>query len=418
MNKPTNNGDGEAVAEQHVMTSLSPLPPDPYGLYTVIGKLGHGRLAQLLLGIRPSKTSMPELVVIKRLHRHLLGEEEFVEAFLDEVRIAVKLNHPNVVRTYDHGKTDGDYYFVMEHLEGQGLDRIVRRCAHRGVALPPELVAIIGIQALEGLHYAHELRDANGTLLQVVHRDIRPPNIFVTYDGTVKLLDFGIAKAATKVAQSSLGTIKGKYSYTSPEQIQQLDIDRRSDIWSMGVVLWEALASRPLFAPGSSTPKQLAAIVDGPIPNLVEVEPSTPKPLAEVIRKALRRDTNERFQTSRAMAEQLKVAIEGIPEVSHPRQEPLRDFMTELFSDVMIKNRSAISQCLQGKRVSGEYNVIPPTSSLPPASKRSNPTERFTHATMTVSKGKTERKFYLILAAVVAVILFAAVGLRFWAPWE
>lgn len=398
------------------MTSLSPLPPNPYGSYTVIGKLGHGRLAQLLLGIRPTKTTVPELVVIKRLHRHLLGEDEFVAAFLDEVRIAVKFHHPNVVRTYDHGEEAGNCYFVMEYLEGQGLDRIIRRCIHRGTELPPELAATIGVQALEGLHYAHELRDGNGALLQVVHRDIRPQNIFVTYDGTVKLLDFGIAKAATKVVQSSLGTIKGKFAYTSPEQVQHRNADRRADIWSMGVVLWEALSSRPLFALGSSTPEQLAAIIQDPIPMLVDVAPSTPKPIAEVIHKALRRDVDQRFQTARAMAEQLRVAVKGLPDASG--QERLRDFMTELFSDVMIKNRSAISQCLQGKRVSGEYDVIPPTSSPPPPRRGSNPTERFTRATMAVTKVENERKFYFILAAIVASILLAAVGLRFWAPWE
>ena len=233
--------------EAHKAYSLVAVPPQPFDKYTLIGKLGHGGMAEVNLAVADGKGGFRKLTVIKRLHRHLAMEPGFVEMFLDEARLAARLNHPHCVQTYEVGDHDDNHFLAMEYLDGQGLERLLRISGQLGLSMPVAESARIVADALDGLAYAHELTDFDGTELGVVHRDISPQNIFVTYNGVVKLLDFGIAKAATHIVETKTGVIKGKYAYIAPEQALGQQVDARSDLWSMGVVLWECLTGRRLF---------------------------------------------------------------------------------------------------------------------------------------------------------------------------
>ena len=199
------NGARSAESTATRAYSLAAMPPQVFGKYTLIGRLGHGGMAEVNLAVSEGKGGFRKLVVIKKLHRHLAMEPGFIEMFLDEARLAARLNHPHAVQTYEVGESDGNHFIAMEYLDGQGLERLLRMSGEREEVISVELAARMISDALDGLAYAHELTDFDGTALNVVHRDISPQNIFVTYNGMVKLLDFGIAKAATHVVETKTG---------------------------------------------------------------------------------------------------------------------------------------------------------------------------------------------------------------------
>lgn len=322
---------------------LSIIPITPFGKYTLIGKLGHGGMAEVFLAYVAGPAGFRKLVVIKRLHPHLEDEPGFLDMFLDEARLAARLNHPNVVQTYEVGEVDGSHFIAMEYLEGQGLDRLRQRSIREELRIPVPVVANVIIEALEGLHYAHNLKDFDGTPLGVIHRDISPQNVFITYEGSVKLLDFGIAKAATHVVETRTGIIKGKFAYIAPEQARGGKIDHRADIWSMGVVLWETLARRRLFK-GPNDVATLSETLTGKIPSLCELDPDVPEALDSVAKKALSRDISARYQTALEMRDDLRgFLVAEAPKTSH---EEVSAFIKKLFSDVIDQNRRVLKLCL------------------------------------------------------------------------
>jgi serine/threonine-protein kinase len=209
-------------------------------------EIGRGGMGVVYLGLAEGPAGWTKLKVIKRLRPDLAADPRAVEMFLDEARLSARLLHPNVVQTNEVG-FDGRHYFLeMEYLEGQSCELLQRRAASAG-GLPLATSLWILTQALAGLHYAHELKDLDGTPLHVVHRDVSPHNVFVTYDGNVKLLDFGIAKLATSSMDTQTGAVKGKATYMSPEQATRGAVDHRSDIFSVGVMLWQALTGQRLW---------------------------------------------------------------------------------------------------------------------------------------------------------------------------
>ncbi|MEM9696613.1 MAG: serine/threonine-protein kinase, partial [Myxococcota bacterium] len=219
-----------------------------FGKYRPVAELGQGGMADVILALSQGPIGFNKLVVIKRLRSHLADDPEFVGMLIDEARLAARLNHPNIVHTNEVGEIDGTFFIAMEYLEGQPLHRIKRR-AKRHESLDISLAMELQILAdvLAGLHYAHELTDYDGTALQVVHRDVTPSNIFLTYDGVSKVLDFGIAKASGRTTETKTGVVKGKMTYMPPEQALGLEIDRRADIYSVGVMLWEAATGRRMW---------------------------------------------------------------------------------------------------------------------------------------------------------------------------
>ncbi len=292
--------------------SLVAIPPEPFDKYTLIGKLGHGGMAEVNLAVATGRGNFRKLIVIKRLHRHLAMEPGFVDMFLDEARLAARLSHPNVVQTHEVGEWNDNHFLAMEYLDGQGLERLLRISGQRGELIPFELGARIVADALEGLAYAHELTDFDGTPLNVVHRDVSPQNIFVTYDGVVKLLDFGIAKAATHVVETRTGVIKGKYAYIAPEQALAHELDQRADLWSMGVVLWEVLTGRRLF----KSVNELATLqetLQGEIKLPSAFRPELPTELDTICMRALERDVAARYASAHEMKEDLDRYLASLP---------------------------------------------------------------------------------------------------------
>ncbi len=321
-----------------------PEPPKPgtskqFGKYHLIAHLATGGMADIYLATQTALAGFEKLIVIKRILPNLSREPRFVEMFLDEARIAATLNHPNVVHIFDLGRIKGQYFIAMEYLAGESLSTIIRACRKRKIRIPPELAAGMILQAAEGLHHAHTMTGRDGKSLDIVHRDVSPQNVFALYDGVVKVVDFGIAKAALRSTKTQTGTLKGKYAYMSPEQILSQELDARSDVFSLGVVLWESLARRKLFNQENDL-KLLQAITEQDAPSPCSIDPEVPELLAEITRKALARNLKERYQSaaelSAALRRYLKAASADWDNVAIGR------FMQDLFSDRIKEKRQLI----------------------------------------------------------------------------
>lgn len=272
-------------------------------------------MADVYLAVAQGPARFNKLVVLKCLRKRWLEDEqgedgmrteqtEFIEMFLEEARLAARLNHPNIVQTNEVGDESGDYYIAMEYLEGQSLNRIMNRAWRKDRDVPLELAILVLCDSLAGLHHAHELRDFDGRALQLVHRDASPHNIFVTYEGQTKLVDFGIAKATTRSFETRTGVLKGKIQYMAPEQARCAEVDRRADIFSIGVVLWELVARKRMWA-GMADIQILQHLVSEPVPRIREVAPNVPEGLAVIIDRATAFDQNDRFFTAEEMRQEL-----------------------------------------------------------------------------------------------------------------
>ncbi len=284
-----------------------------FGKYTLVAKLATGGMAEIFLARLHGDGGFEKLVCIKRILPHLAKDPQFVAMFLDEARVAARISHPNVCQVFELGEWQRQYYIAMEYLEGVPLS-VFRRKDFYPTPPDPRLVAGFGVQACEGLHHAHQLKRPDGELLGVVHRDISAQNLFATIDGVVKVLDFGIAKVQDATVRTSTGAVKGTYAYMAPEQLRNEGLDRRADVWSMGVVLWETLAQTHLFKRETEF-LTFEAITKLPIPNICDVRPDVPPLLGDTLSRALSRNPDDRFASARALGEALaqSVAMLGGP---------------------------------------------------------------------------------------------------------
>jgi len=269
--------------------------PERIGRHEVLAFLANGGMSEIFLGREPSG----QPVVIKRILPHLTRQRGFVTMFLDEARIGSLLHHPNVVEVHELGQVGHDLFMVMELLEGESAAGLVRRLISRRERLGYGLAAHLVAEACAGLQAAHELRDEHGQPLGLVHRDVSPQNVFVTYGGVVKVLDFGIATATHRLTHTATGQLKGKFAYMSPEQCRGEKLDARSDIFSMGVVLHELLTQRRLFARANEL-LVLKAVCEDPLPRPSRDEPDCPPFLEDICLRALARDPAQRFASARA----------------------------------------------------------------------------------------------------------------------
>jgi serine/threonine-protein kinase len=323
--------------------TLQAIPPQPFGKYMLIGKLGHGGMAEVLLAVMSGKAGFRKLVVLKRLHPQLEAEPGFVDMFLDEARLAAQLDHPNCVQTTEVGEVDGLHFLAMEHMDGQGLERLLRATAHGGEVLAPALAVRIVADALDGLGYAHELKSFDGTPLGVVHRDVSPQNIFVTYNGVVKLLDFGIAKAESNVVETRTGVVKGKYAYIAPEQALGEGVDARADLWSMAVVLWECLTSRRLF----KSTNELATLQEtlrAEIKPPSTYNPAIDRELDSLVMRGLQRDVDYRFQSAAEFKDALESWLARQPKP--PGRREIAALMKQRFEEVQRVHKEKLAVCL------------------------------------------------------------------------
>ncbi|MEP7122408.1 MAG: serine/threonine-protein kinase [Byssovorax sp.] len=322
-----------------------------FGKYRLIAELGHGGMAEVFLAIASGPAGFNKLVVLKQIRDQLADDPEFLAMFLDEARLAARLNHPNVVQTNEVGEDGRRYFIAMEYLEGQPLNRIVQRLAKDGRLALPMHVRIL-IDALAGLHYAHELADFDGTSLQVVHRDATPHNIFVTYAGQVKVVDFGIAKALGSSSETRAGVLKGKVSYMAPEQALGERVDRRADVFAVGIMLWEALAGRRPFK-GHNDVVILQKLVAGEIPSPGTVRDDIPELLEAICMKALAHDREERYATAEDMQRALEAALEKLGE--RPQLRDVGDLVAKTFADERLRIRGVIEAQMANIRTSGEF---------------------------------------------------------------
>ena len=287
--------------------TLVPRDARDFGSYQLLAKLATGGMAEIFLA-RPTGGGERDVMVLKRILPHLAEDEHFVTMFRDEADLASQLIHKNVCHVHAFGEYAGTWFISMEYLHGVPLSRMMTRLSKAGKMLDFRVVAGIIVQACEGLHAAHEARGPDGQLLNVVHRDVSPPNMMVCADGLVKLLDFGIAKARGANSRTRTGTVKGKNAYMSPEQILGKSLDRRSDVFALAVVMYEMLAIRRLFHRDSDF-LTFKAITEEPIPEIRDRRPDLPPGMRAALLQAMARDPNGRFDTAQAFANAIRNSV-------------------------------------------------------------------------------------------------------------
>jgi serine/threonine protein kinase len=285
-------------------------PSDPrrkLDRYELIGEIATGGMATVFLARRGGAGGFQRFVAIKRLHPHLQGEPEFVEMFLDEARLAALIHHPNVVPILEVGESEAGYYLVMEYVEGDTLSKIVARAMSLGQMPPRQVILRMMLDALAGLHAAHELRDERGQLLGLVHRDCSPQNVLIGVDGTARITDFGVARASSRLTSTAHGKLKGKLAYMAPEQTRGDELDRRTDLFAMGIILWEVLCGKRLFKADNEAATLQRILVEAIRPPS-QVNADIPPSFDAVVLRALDRQPEKRYQTAADFADALEAA--------------------------------------------------------------------------------------------------------------
>ena len=303
---------------------------DTFGNYHLLAALGSGGMADVLLAHAGSSVlGLGKLVVLKCIRPHLAEDGVFIAMLVEEARLAARLNHPNVVQTLEVGEVDGRYFIAMEYLEGQVLTRVQRAANAR--ALPKAIQYRILLDVLSGLHHAHELADYDGTELGIVHRDATPHNVLVTYDGVAKLIDFGVAKAAGHGVETVTGIIKGKLGYMAPEQAMAVDVDRRADVFSVGVMLWEVATGKRMWS-GVQDAVIFRRLATGDVPcSPRAVEPTVPEELDRICRRALAVQADDRYATALELQQDLEAYLAAAGELATTRD--VARAMNEVFAD-------------------------------------------------------------------------------------
>jgi eukaryotic-like serine/threonine-protein kinase len=311
---------------------------ETFGRYELLRKLATGGMGQVFLARQKGPVGFQKLLVVKRLLPHLSEDEEFIQMFLDEARIAAVLNHPNIAQIYDLGDVDGVLYIAMEYVQGESSSQVSAYARRRKGGLPLGLKCRIIADAAAGLDHAHQARSPSGRRLGLIHRDVSPQNVLVGFNGNVKLIDFGVAKASGKLSQTMVGTIKGKHAYMSPEQARGEELDARSDVFGLGVVFYELLCNQRLFRRDTEL-ATMKAVVAARVPPPSELVPGIPRKLDAVVMKALARKREERFQS----AGELQLALEDflLAERLPGTQAHLTAFMKELYATELEEERFA-----------------------------------------------------------------------------
>jgi eukaryotic-like serine/threonine-protein kinase len=334
------------------------------GRYELITPIGQGGMAEVRLALQRGPAGFEKLVVIKLVHEHLASQKTFVDMLLDEARVAALVKHPNVVDIYDLGEADGRYYIAMEYLEGEPLLGILR-AGREGKRLDPLSMARLVADTAEGLDAAHELRSMSGEPMELVHHDVSLGNIVVLYNGQVKLVDFGVAKAT---ATATAGAVKmhGKFGYVAPEKLRGAPGDRRSDIWSLGVVLWEALTFRRLFKAGSE--KDTARLVlEHEIPRPSSINNDVIPDLDPIVMRALDRDLARRYPRAKDLAQDLEevLRLHGYG----GRNDRIAKYMQTTFADHIEARR----KLLQEVSTKGQASAAVLQAAFAPPPRRRNP---------------------------------------------
>jgi serine/threonine protein kinase len=327
--------------------------PSRLGRYDVRAKIADGGMAAVYVARRDDG----EIVAIKMIREEFSRKNDFLTMLLDEAKIVSRLRHPNIVRYLELSHDDGGHAFiVMELLFGQSLWAVWDACRARGVRLRYDMIAWLGARVADGLHYAHELVGEDGSPADIVHRDVNATNIFVTYDGGVKVIDFGLAKATHRASKTAEGVIKGKVAYMSPEQAIGAPIDRRTDVFALGTTLWELSCDRRLFK-HSDEVETLRRVHAADVPDPTRIVDGYPPALARVVRRALARDRDRRYPTAAELAAELDAFAGGAVNAS-----VVADVMRELFAQDRARQAAWVAEASAPDGPRGLEPLKPPTT--------------------------------------------------------
>jgi len=307
-----------------------------FGDYAIVGRLALGGMAEILLAREETENAGGRYVVVKRILPEYEKDASFTEMFLDEARVMMRLKHPNVTHVYKFGQVDGTHYIAMEYVNGASLGKLIRKARKTGgvpVHIACKIIGMVG----EALDHAHQATREDGTPLAIVHRDVTPDNIMISYDGAVKLLDFGIAKAATRAHKTQAGVVKGKFAYMAPEQCRAKDLDHRVDVFALGVCLYEAITGRPLYRRETEF-ETMEAIVRGAVPKLADRVRNPPAELEGIIAKCLAKKPEDRYESAGALQEALDHFIAHHDKVVTARK--IKQLMVKLFAQEMKRGPS------------------------------------------------------------------------------
>lgn len=276
-----------------------------FGRYRVVRDLGAGGMAQVFVAAIDGAAGFQKLCVVKRILPQYARDPKFAEMFINEARVAAMMSHQNIVQVFEFSEDNDEFFMAMEYVSGTSLGRLAKMAKRSNMTLGPRVAVEVGVCMAKALSYAHAMVMPDGTPLKIVHRDVTPENILVSREGGVKLTDFGVVKSETNVASTVAGVVKGKWAYMSPEQVSSRPLDGRSDLFSLGVVMWELCAGKRLFA-ANSPAASVTAVLNGEIPPLSSIIPDFPAPLDRIIQKALSRNADKRYQTGAEMAAALE----------------------------------------------------------------------------------------------------------------
>lgn len=325
-----------------------------FGSYQLLEQIGIGGMAEVFLARHTGVEGFEKDIVIKRIRPHLSATPSFVNMFLGEAKLAAQLSHPNIVTIYDLGKISDSYFIAMEYIAGKDLSAIIPRAKKLEIPFPIEYAVKIASNVCEALYWAHTKTDARGKPLHIVHRDVSPENIRVAWTGTVKILDFGIAKAATQIHETKAGEVKGKLVYMSPEQVMGKDVDHRSDIFSLAVVLYECITGLKLFS-GDNDLAIMNNIIEGKIYPPSYFREDVPDEVEAILMKGLEKDRKKRYQSAFDMQYDIDQFLSG-HEFS-PSNVHLSNFMKQLFREDIEKEQ---------ERRARQHTPEPPREPTPP----------------------------------------------------
>ena len=310
-----------------------------FGKYTLLNRIAVGGMAEVFLARQEGLEGFEKTICIKRIRPHLSSQPNFVQMFLNEAKLAAQLNHPNIVQIYDLGRVNDSYFIAMEYISGRDMSRIIPKAEKAGISFPMIYALRIASNVCEGLYFAHTKGDAYGNPLNIVHRDITPENILVSFSGTVKIVDFGIAKANTQLEQTRAGEIKGKLSYMSPEQCMGHQLDARSDIFSFGSVIYEWITGYKLFT-GENEMAILKSIIDGKIYPPSYFKEDVPVAVERILMKALDKDKTKRYQSAWDM--QFDIDTYLASSEFTPSNIHLANFLKQIFGDEIEREKELL----------------------------------------------------------------------------
>jgi eukaryotic-like serine/threonine-protein kinase len=387
-------------SEEAETMNRDPTPPIVIGRYALYDEIAAGGMATVHIGRLLGPVGFSRTVAVKRMHANLAKDPEFVSMFLDEARLAARIRHPNVIGTLDVVALSGELFLVMEYVHGESLFRLMKSTREAESPIPLPIVSAIMVGVLDGLHAAHEATNEREEPLGIVHRDVSPHNIIVgAKDGLARVLDFGIAKAADRAHSTRDGQIKGKLSYMAPEQLASEDVDRRADVYSASVVLWEAIAGRRLFAGDSELKSMVTKVLSADAEPPSRYRREVPPALDEIVLRGLEKDAAKRTGSTREMARALQKLVPAAPasEVAEWVESIAGTFIDERARRVALIEQATPTHLTR-------------TSVAPPSAVDPKRTEGPTLAGTTVSaKRRVAWNRYLVVGGVAAALVATTV---------